>query len=233
MTLALIPARGGSRGIPRKNVRELGGKPLIAWTIEAALAAKGVERVVVSTEDEEIAAIARTWGAETPFMRPAELASDTAPGIAPVLHAVEQLPGHDSLVLLQPTSPLRSAVQIDALLEFAAEHQASSVVSVCEVEEHPAWMFRKAADETLAPYAALKEAARRQDLPSLYSLNGAMYWVRTDWLRATGSLVGEGTRGFVMDAESSTDIDTMLDWRLAELLMTERQAVSNASEAGK
>jgi len=233
MTLALIPARGGSKGIPRKNIRELAGKPLIAWTIQAALAAEGVERVVVSTEDEEIAEVARNWGAETPFLRPAELASDTAPGIAPVLHAIDHLPGHDSLILLQPTSPLRSAVQIEGLLSFAAEREASSVVSVCEVEEHPSWMFRKDSDGMLAPYAGLEEATRRQDLPSLYSLNGAMYWVRTDWLRETRSLVGEGTLGFSMDAESSTDIDTMLDWRVAELLMTEREAGSKVSGAGR
>ncbi len=233
MTLALIPARGGSKGIPRKNIRELAGKPLIAWTIEAALAAEGIERVVVSTEDEEIADVARKWGAETPFLRPAELATDTAPGIAPVLHAIEQLPGHDSLILLQPTSPLRSAAQIAAILEFASEKQTSSVVSVCEVEEHPAWMFRKAPDETLAPYASLDEATRRQDLPSLYILNGAMYWVRTEWLRGTRRLVGEGTLGFFMDADSSTDIDTMLDWRLAELLMTEREARSSDRESAR
>lgn len=233
MTLALIPARGGSKGIPRKNIRELAGKPLIAWTIQAALAAEGVERVVVSTEDEEIAEVARNWGAETPFLRPAELATDTAPGIAPVLHAIDHLPGHDSLILLQPTSPLRSAAQIEGLLSFAAEREAASVVSVCEIEEHPSWMFHKAPDGTLAPYADLAETRRRQDLPSLYSLNGAMYWVRTDWLRETRSLVGEGTLGFSMDAESSTDIDTMLDWRVAELLMTERDAGSKVPGAGR
>ncbi|OBX19904.1 hypothetical protein A9995_04965 [Erythrobacter sp. QSSC1-22B] len=219
--------------MPRKNIRELAGKPLIAWTIQAALAAKGVERVVVSTEDEEIAEVARNWGAETPFLRPAELASDTAPGIAPVLDAINHLPGHDSLILLQPTSPLRSAAQIEGLLSFAAEREASSVVSVCEVEEHPSWMFHKDSDGMLAPYAGLEEATRRQDLASLYSLNGAMYWVRTDWLRKTRSLVGEGTLGFCMDAESSADIDTMLDWRVAELLMTEREAGSKVSGAGR
>ena len=97
MTLALIPARGGSKGIPRKNIREIAGKPLIAWTIEAALGAKGIDRVVVSTEDEEIAEVARAWGADVPFMRPADLASDEAPGISPVMHAIEQLPDHDAL----------------------------------------------------------------------------------------------------------------------------------------
>ena len=219
MTLALIPARGGSKGIPRKNIRAIAGKPLIAWTIEAALAAKGVERVVVSTEDEEIAAVAREWGADVPFMRPAELASDEAPGIAPVLHAIEQLPDHDALVLLQPTSPLRTAAHIDAMLAFAERSGASSVVSVREVGDHPAWMFRRDADGALHRYDTSADAARRQDLSDLYTLNGAMYWIETKRLRETKALVSEDTLGFTMDDESSVDIDTMLDWRLAEVLL--------------
>ena len=223
MTLALIPARGGSKGIPRKNIRSIAGKPLIAWTIEAARAAEGIERVVVSTEDEEIAEVAREWGAESPFMRPAELASDEAPGIAPVLHAVEQLPGHDDLVLLQATSPLRTAAQIDALLAFARESGASSVVSVREVDDHPAWMFYRDANGGLDRYDTTADAARRQDLSELFTLNGAMYWNTAARLRETETLVDEDTLGFVMDTESSVDIDTMLDWRIAELLLSQQE----------
>lgn len=223
MTLALIPARGGSKGIPRKNIREIAGRPLIAWTIEAARAAKGVERVVVSTDDEEIAGVAREWGADVPFMRPAALASDEAPGIAPVLHAIEQLPDHDALILLQATSPLRTAAQIDALLAFAQESGASSVVSVREVEDHPAWMFRRDTDGALHRYDTSADAARRQDLPDLYTLNGAMYWIETQRLRDTKELVSADTLGFTMDEESSIDIDTMLDWRIAELLLSQQE----------
>jgi CMP-N-acetylneuraminic acid synthetase len=223
MTLALIPARGGSKGIPRKNVREIAGKPLIAWTIEAALAAEGISRVVVSTEDEEIAAVARQCGADVPFMRPAELATDDAPGIAPILHAAQQLPQHEAILLLQPTSPLRGHRHIEGLLAVARSGASPSVVSVSEVREHPAWMFRRAADGRLERIERTEGANRRQDLPALYSLNGAMYWVRTDWLRREEKLVGIETLGFVMDEQSSVDIDTPLDWRLAELLLAERR----------
>lgn len=221
MTLALIPARGGSKGILRKNIRAIAGKPLIAWTIEAALGAAGVSRVVVSTEDEEIAAIAREWGAEVPFLRPPEFATDEAPGIDPVLHAVEQLPEHDALILLQPTSPLRGADHIAAILRFAADRDASSVVSVCAAAKHPGWMYGMAPDGRLDPLLAA-DGARRQDLPPAFALNGAMYWIRRDTLLRGRVLVSEATLGFPMDAESSTDIDTPLDWRIAEFLLAER-----------
>jgi CMP-N-acetylneuraminic acid synthetase len=222
VTLALIPARGGSKGIPRKNIREIAGKPLVAWTIEGALSANGVERVVVSTDDEEIAAVAREWGADVPFLRPAELATDETPGIAPVLHAMEQLTEYEDVLLLQPTSPLRRREEIEALLSLARREGAQSIVSVVEVRDHPSWMFRMADDGRLESYAQAAEAARRQDLPILYSLNGAMYWIRTEWLQRERRLVGPWTRGFVMDAASSVDIDSMLDWRLAEILLIER-----------
>lgn len=221
MTLALIPARGGSKGIPRKNVRPIAGKPLIAWTIEAARNAAGVSRVVVSTEDEGIAAIAREWGAEVPFMRPAELATDEAPGLAPVLHAAESLPGHDDLILLQPTSPLRGAEHVSALLAFAADRQASSVVSVCEAGKHPAWMYRMDGEGRLEPLMA-DDATRRQELPAAWALNGAMYWIRTAQLLESRTLISPNSLGYPMDAESSTDIDTPLDWRIAEFLLAGR-----------
>lgn len=223
MTLALIPARGGSKGIPRKNIRPLAGKPLIAWTIEAAMATPGIERVVVTTEDDEIAAVAREWGGDVPFMRPAELASDEAPGIAPVLHAIAELPDDDDVILLQPTSPLRETAHITGLLEFAREKSATSVVSVREVDDHPSWMFHRGESGSLERYARFDEAARRQDLSELYTLNGAMYWITRDRLLATEALVAEDTLGFVMDSESSVDIDTMLDWRLAETLLSARE----------
>lgn len=156
MTLALIPARGGSKGIPRKNIRPIAGKPLIAWTIEAALAAEGIDRVVVSTEDEEIAAVAREWGAEVPFMRPSELASDEAPGIAPVLHAIDQLAGHKALILLQPTSPLRTAEQIDRFEKDLAvftgvEHAVATVNGTAALHVALVLAGVKAGEEVLMP----------------------------------------------------------------------------------
>jgi CMP-N-acetylneuraminic acid synthetase len=216
---ALIPARGGSKGIPRKNIRAIAGKPLIAWTIEAGLAAPGVDAVVVSTEDEEIAAVSREWGAQVPFMRPPELAADETPGIAPVLHAIDQLPAYDAVLLLQPTSPLRSVADIHGILALADESGAPAVVSVCESEDHPNWMYRLDAGARLAPLLPAPAAARRQDLPPVYALNGAMYFARTAWLREARGFLGDETRGYAMPADRSVDIDTPLDWRVAEMLL--------------
>lgn len=216
---ALIPARGGSKGIPRKNIREIAGKPLIAWTIEAALAAPGIDAVVVSTEDAEIAAVSREWGAEVPFMRPAELAEDETPGIDPVLHAIGQLPSYDAVLLLQATSPLRTTADIDGILALAAQTGAPAVVSVCEPDDHPNWMYRLDAGSRLEPLLPAPAAPRRQDLPPVFALNGAMYFARTAWLRETHGFLSAETRGYPMPADRSADIDTPLDWRVAEMLL--------------
>ena len=220
-TFALIPARGGSKGIPRKNVRPIAGKPLIAWTIEAARAARGIDTVVVTTEDAEIADVARSWGAEIPFLRPAELAADETPGVDPVLHAIEMLPEHDAVVLLQPTSPLRTAADIEGLLALVAQADAPSAVSICEPDSHPSWMYRLDEDGRLAPLLQIPPAARRQDLPPVYSLNGAIYYARTAWLRERRNFLGAETVGYRMPGERSVDIDGPLDWRLAELLLAD------------
>lgn len=220
--LALIPARGGSKGIPRKNVRSIAGKPLIGWTIDAALSSRVFARVVVSTEDSEIAEIARVCGAEVPFMRPAELSGDDTSGIAPVLHALDELPGFDAVVLLQPTSPLRSASDIAEVVALARTSGARSVVSVSEPDAHPQWTYRMDSDGALSPWEAQAGAARRQELEPAFALNGAIYYSQCDLLRETGALVGPGTIGYPMPAERSIDIDTPLDWRMAELLLKDR-----------
>lgn len=219
--LALIPARGGSKGVPRKNVRPIAGKPLIGWTIDAALAAGVFDRVVVSTEDPEIAETARACGADVPFMRPAELSADDTPGIAPVLHALDELPDFDVLVLLQPTSPLRSAADIASVVALARSRGARSVVSVCEPDAHPQWTYRMGGDGVLAPWEAATGAARRQDLEPAYALNGAIYYAECALVRESGALVGPGTIGYPMPAERSIDIDTPLDWQIAELLLAD------------
>jgi CMP-N,N'-diacetyllegionaminic acid synthase len=217
--LAIIPARGGSRGVPRKNVRDIAGRPLIAWTVTAACAVEAIDRVIVSTDDEEIGAAACAAGADMPFLRPAELAADDTPGIAPVLHALDQLPGYDEVLLLQPTSPLRTATHIAEAIAKARSSGAPSLVSVCEPDSHPDWMMRMDDAGRLSRWHACDAAARRQDLPPVYALNGAIYWARVDWLRAQRSFVGPETIGYVMDAEASVDIDTPLDWRIAEMLL--------------
>jgi N-acylneuraminate cytidylyltransferase/CMP-N,N'-diacetyllegionaminic acid synthase len=218
-TLALIPARGGSKGIPRKNIKLIAGKPLIVWTIEAALRSSLISEVIVSTDDFEIADVARHAGANVPFMRPSELADDQTPGLAPVMHALNQLPTFNSVLVLQPTSPLRTTDDIDDLLNFAAQKKASSIVSVTEADIHPYWTYRINADQTMVPFVNASSVVRRQDLPGCFSLNGAMYFADVKWLRENGCLIGNETLAYVMPKAHSVDIDTPLDWKFAELLL--------------
>ncbi|MCE9659469.1 MAG: acylneuraminate cytidylyltransferase family protein [Burkholderiales bacterium] len=217
--LGLVPARGGSKGIPRKNIKRLAGKPLIGWTIESALRSTRLAAVVVSTDDEEIAAVARAYGAATPFMRPAELARDDTPGVDPVLHALAALPEFDAVVLLQPTSPLRMEEDIDGCVAQAERMAAPCVISVCEPRHHPGWMYRLDAHGLIAPLLDQPPVLRRQDLPPVYAANGAVYFARADWLGKTRSFTAAGTAAYVMPAERSIDLDTPLDWRIAEILM--------------
>lgn len=209
--LAVIPARGGSKGLPGKNIRHAGGRPLLAWTAEAALASKHVDRVVLSSDDEDIMRAARECGCEVPFRRPAELASDTAASIDVVLHALDKIPGYDVVVLLQPTSPLRTAGDVDDACARMMAASAPSCVSVCRVEHSPYWMYRLDAGGTLRP---LLEPAptRRQDLPTVYRLNGALYVARVEWLRTARQFVSAGTVAHVMPVERSLDIDTLEDF---------------------
>jgi CMP-N,N'-diacetyllegionaminic acid synthase len=217
--LAVIPARGGSKGIPRKNIREIAGKPLLAWTVEAAKACARISEVVVSTEDAEIAEVALRFGATVPFLRPADLARDDTPGIDPVLHAVEQLSGFDFVVVLQPTSPLRNSAHIDGCLDVAHLNNANSVVSVCEPDAHPLWTFSIDSSGHLRKFVDAPLISRRQDLPSVFVLNGAVYLARISWLKKHRVLVGPDTLPYTMSRESSVDIDSHMDWALAELLL--------------
>ena len=218
--LALIPARGGSKGIPRKNIKRFAGKPLIDWTIGAAKRASCIDCVVVTTEDEEIASVARQLGAEVPFMRPPELATDHTPGIETVLHAIDQLPSYDWVVLLQPTSPLRTHRDIDSIWQLCQSHGSSSAVSVNEVSKHPYWMYTQDNLGQLQRFIeSHREVTRRQDLPVAYALNGAMYLAKTEWLLKERRFVGSETLGYVMPPERSVDLDTPRDWRWAEYLI--------------
>lgn len=221
--LAIIPARGGSKGVPRKNVRDLAGKPLIAWTIDEARRSRYVDRAVLSSDDEEIIRVARQNGCDVPFVRPAALALDDTPGIAPVLDAIARLPGFDLVVLLQPTSPLRSADDIDACIERCAHSGAPACVSVT-LAQSPYWMFTLGSDARMRHVMEIdKLPERRQDLPPVYALNGAVYVARTTSLVATGTFVGEGTLAHVMPAERSLDIDSELDFECARFLIQRKQ----------
>ena len=222
--LALIPARGGSKGFPRKNIHPFCGKPLLQWSIDAAIAADCVNKVVVSTDDYEIAKIARAGGAEVPFLRPAEMATDRAPGIAPVLHALEQLPEVDDVVLLQPTSPLRTSEDIQRIVAKRRRSGRESAVSLTLSHNHPAWMYGLSQEMRLEPLLKIEEANCRQQLPPAYVLNGALYLASRSFLQSEKKLVTEETLGYVMPQERSVDIDTQLDLQWAEFLLQQQLA---------
>jgi len=223
-TLALIPARGGSKSIPHKNLAPLAGKPLIAWTIEAALRSPTRLRVVVSTDDDEIASASRSFGAEAPFERPLGLAQDDTPTMAVVSHALwwfDENEGYrpERLLLLQPTSPLRTADDISAALALADEHRAESVVSVSSGATHPHLLKRVTEDgrlEDLSPHDAV---IRRQDLEPVFSLNGALYLAAREQLAKRESFYGERTYAYVMPPERSIDVDTPWDLYLCDLIL--------------
>lgn len=216
--LGVILARGGSKGLPRKNVRELAGKPLIAWTIEAGHASSHLDRLILSSDDDEIMQVAREYGCDVPFRRPPELACDDTPSIDALLHAIDQVGSYDYTVLLQPTSPLRTADDIDAALKTCVEHDAPACVTVTEAEEPPHWMYTLDTESHLHPI--LEETVqRRQEAPDVYVINGAVYVAQTNWLRETRSFLHDDTVGVPMPRERSVDVDDAFDARVASILI--------------
>ncbi|MEQ6854590.1 acylneuraminate cytidylyltransferase family protein [Lysinibacillus capsici] len=214
--LAIIPARGGSKGVVRKNIRMFAGKPLIAWTIKEAKKSKYITRTILSSEDPEIIDIAKQHGCDVPFVRPLELAQDDTPGIAPVLHAIEQCPGYDYVVLLQPTSPLRKIEDIDGCIEYILEQQANYCVSVSESEKSPYWMYTVNHGNMKPLFEQSHVIERRQDLPDVYALNGAIYVAKVDALLKERSFLTSETKAYIMSKERSLDIDTEMDFFLCE-----------------
>ncbi len=224
--LALIPARSGSKGIPGKNTRDFCGAPLLHWTIRAARESGVAARVIVSTDDEAIAEIARAGGAEVPFLRPPEWALDDSPMIDVALGTLDLLAARESwepawLLLLQPTSPLRTAEDIQRAAALLAASDADAVVSVAPAKHHPQWLQQLSPEGRLLPCAGTP-SARRQDLPPVYALNGAIYLTRTATLRASRTFFPTTALGYVMAPERSVDIDTEMDWKLAELFAAPR-----------
>jgi len=214
--LAVIVARGGSKTLPRKNLLPLGGRPLIGWSIRAALNAASVSRVIVSTDDPEIAAVARAEGADVPFMRPAHLASDDATSIDVMTHALQNLPGYEAAVLLQPTSPFRSASDIEAGFALFRLSGAPSCTSVCPVEESPYLMYQVDPMARLQRVVPIpKGGLRRQDLPQVAILNGALYYVSVDRFLKDETLVHENAVGYLMPRSRSIDIDDARDLKIA------------------
>jgi N-acylneuraminate cytidylyltransferase len=221
--LGLIPARGGSKGVPRKNLKLAGGKPLIAWTIGESLRSRYLDRVVLSSEDPEIMSVAASLGCEVPFQRPAELSADSTPGIEPVLHALLELPKYDFVVLLQPTSPLRTADDIDACIEHCMHHQANCCVSIVKCSEHPYLMFLREEGTRIRPLIPeSSNVSRRQDYPDVFLMNGAVYVASTKWLQQSQTFLTEETIGFEMSRERSLDIDTEADFQELEMVLKNR-----------
>lgn len=231
--LAVIPARGGSKRLPGKNVRRLAGLPLIAWTIRTAAAAGVFDELLVSTDDEEIADVAIRYGASVPWLRPDELSTDTATSVDVVLHAISACESAgaaaDSVMLLQPTSPFRSVETIRRAVELHEQAGNPPVVSVCPAKAHPAWCFLVDGEGRMRGYAgdgALP--ARSQDLPPVYQLNGSVYLATAHDLRSERSFFCSRTHALVVtQPEESIDVDDAWDWQLAECI-----AAGLASEGG-
>lgn len=223
--LAVIPARGGSKGIPGKNIIDLAGKPLIAWTIEAAQQSDYALDVLVSTDDEAIAQVAAAYGAATPYRRPAALASDTARTLDAVLHGLhwceQQGKAYEAVMILQPTSPLRTTHHIQQAIEQWLTVASQPLVSVCEPSHPPYLLFAQRSDASWQRLVDLPAGGRRQDMQQRFAqLNGAIYIQSVSRLRQGYGFFEEGnTQFFFMPAHSSIDIDTPLDLALARILL--------------
>jgi CMP-N,N'-diacetyllegionaminic acid synthase len=228
--LGIIPARAGSKSVPRKNIRLLCGKPLLAYTAESALRSKLLSKVILSTEDNEIAEIGTALGLDVPFLRPAELAEDTTPTLPVALHALQQMEivgeRFDAVCLLQPTSPLRRPKDIDACIELLKTSGADSVISVSLVplEYNPKWVYWKNAHgEMVLSTGESSPVPRRQDLPPAFHREGSVYVTRTETITSKQSLYGETVQGYEIPAEFSSNIDTQRDWEEIESRMNQEK----------
>ncbi len=226
--LAIITARGGSKGLKDKNIKSLNGKPLIAYTIEAATESNIFDKVIVSTDSEQIADVSREYGAEIPFIRPKELATDEAKSADVVLHALDyykkQNENYDYFILLQPTSPLRTGEDLSNAADLILEKGGNSVVGVCEVEHSPLWTNELPRSLSLEGFLH-KEIinTRRQDLPVYYRINGALYICKPEIFWASRDFFGDKSYAYIMTKEASVDIDDETDFLFAELLLKQRK----------
>ncbi len=235
--LALVPARRGSKGLPLKNVRPLNGKPLLVWPIEAARASRHVDRVVISTDDAGFAELARSAGADAPFLRPAELATDMAPSIGFILHALDALEAsgdaYDILVMLEPTSPLTEASDVDAALATLIERSADAdaIVGVTPlVSAHPAFAVRLDDRGLMRPFSApsFGQLPRRQDIEPLYALDGSLYVSTVAALRRENGFYHGRTLPYVTPRYKSFEVDDLVDFICIEALLAHRDAIENA-----
>ena len=222
--LAIVPARSGSKRLPGKNIKILGDKPLIAWTIECAKKIHDICDVIVSTDSTEIADVAKQYGAKVPFIRPAELSTDTASSADVMLHALgeyERREGFvDGVMLLQPTSPFRSVDLINRGIQKYQENSKGTIVGVSPVSDHPEWAMKKKGD-LLVPYIAESQSSSRsQDLPEAFVVNGSFYLIEPDLLKKTKKLVNAEIFPLIISSmEESLDIDDQWDWKIAQMIL--------------
>ena len=217
--VALIPARGGSKGILRKNIKLFNSKPLIYWSIKIALESNKVDRVIVSTEDEEIADIARSFSAEVPFMRPKKYALDNSSGLEPIMHTLEMIPSINDLLLLQPTSPLRRLEDIDGIFDQRSKLDSDSAVSLTLSKKPRDFFFQLDNNMKIISNRDTLSIKPRQEYKKNFYLNGSLYLSTKESIIKNKSLVTPRTVGYIMPEEYSIDIDTPLDWMIAEFLM--------------
>ena len=226
--LGIINARGGSKGIPRKNIKALKGKPLIGYSIEAGLKSECIDDLIVSTDDEEIAAVAKEMGASVPFIRPADLSGDNVRQIEVILHCInylkdEQQKNYDYIALLQPTSPLRIAEDIDNAYDLLIEKQADSVISFTSVENHhPYHMYYIEDHKIKSVIDHDRSNLQRQTLQEAFIVNGAVRIVNTDVLIKSKSFFSDNSVSYIMPNERSINIDEPYDWQLAEFILSRR-----------
>ncbi len=218
--LAVVPARGGSKRLPRKNILDLGNKPLIAWSIEAGLNSRYVDKVIVSSDDDEILNIAKIYNSEI-IKRPASLASDTATSFDALKHTIENVETYDYIILLQPTSPLRSSQHIDEAIELLMRKNADAIISITEMDHSPLWSNTLSEDGDMSTF--LREEVkniRSQDLEKYYRINGAIYICETErLLKKENFFIDDNIFSYVMDRKSSIDIDEEVDFHLAQYLI--------------
>ncbi len=226
--IAIIPARGGSKGVPRKNIKLLNGSPLISYAIRAALKSKYIDRVIVSTDDKEIAEVAIKYKAEVPFIRPAKLAQDASATLPVLQHAIKYLAekenyNPDLVVLLQPTSPLTLVSDINQAIEKIVKTKTNSCVSLCEISERPEWMFvfEKINGNKIKPFLEKPgKKINRQELPKIFRLNGALYVTKKDVLMKKNIITDRtNSSAIIMPAERSVDIDRPVDFCIIEAIM--------------
>lgn len=226
--LAIIPARSGSKRLPNKNIKELYGKPLIAWSIEVGLQSKYIDNVVVSTDSQEYANIAKKYGAEVPCIRPQNLSQDSSTTFDSIKHMIDFYTDElnkrfDYIVLLQPTSPLRTSQHIDEAIELLIKKQANSIVSVCQCDHSPLWSNTLPSDESMENFLNPQILnLRSQDLPTYYRLNGAIYIAKTPSLLECKSFFTDKCFAYRMLQDYSIDIDTQLDFDFCEFYLQKR-----------